>query len=149
MVLLSAWSARGVHDAWKRPTRSISAEYSVYIGKEMGQISSIASVLYHHHSAIIYERALKQSFAAFVHFFEIRWPHNGSWRSMTRFSGSVAQINRVAMDAQFMAMAAPNCHQTTSIRIQGISEINGHVVLAGMRKERGGSYARTGQKSPS
>ena len=52
------------------------------------------------------------------------------------------------MDAQEMTMTAPNWHQTTGISTQGISETNGHVVLAGMRKERGGSYARTGQKSP-
>ena len=131
------------------PTVSVSAEISVYIGAELCHTSSIASVLYHHHSAMIYERTLKQSFAAFVHFFEIGWPHNGSWRSMTRFSGSVAQINRVAMDAQFMATTAPNCHQTTSNSTEGISETNGHVVLASVRNERGGSYARTGQKSPS
>ena len=68
------------------PLVSVSAEISVFIGAELCHTSSIASVLYHHHSAMVYERVLKQSFAAFVHFLEIRWPHNGSWRSVTRVS---------------------------------------------------------------
>ena len=124
-------------------------KFFVFVGKEWGQISSIASVLYHHHSAIMYERALKRSFAAFVHFFVIRWSHNGSWRSLTRFSGSVAQTNRTVMDAQDMAAIVSNRHQTTSYSTHEVSETNGHVVLAGVRNGRGGSYARTGQKSPS
>ena len=130
------------------PLVSVSAANSVHIGKELGanlidSLCTLSSSFSHD------ERTLKQSFAAFVHFLEIRWPHNGSWRSMTRFSGSVAQTNRIVMDAQIMATTAPNCHQTTSNDTHGVSETNGHVVLAGVRNERGGSYARTGQKSPS
>ena len=138
-----------MHRACEQPTRSVSAEISTYIGKKLCHSSSIASVPYHHLSAMMYDRPLKQSFAAFVHFFEIRWPHNGSWRSLTRFSGSFTQTNRIVMDAQDMTMTAPNSHKTTSISTQGISETNGHVVLAGVGNERGWSYARTGQKSPS
>ena len=68
---------------------------------------------------------------------------------MTRFSAAVKQTDRTVIAAQHMSMTASNCHQTTSNSTQGISETNGHVALASMRNERGGSYARTGQKSPS
>ena len=64
------------------------------------------------------------------------------------FSGSLTQTNRFIMDAQDMSMTAPNCHQTTSNSTQGISDTNAHVVLAGVRNGRGGSYALTAQKSP-
>ena len=118
---------------------SVSAEISVFIGAEWCHTFSIASVLYHHHPSMMYDRPLKQSFAAFVHFFEIRWPHNGSWRSLTRFSGSVTKTNRIVVDAQDMTLTAPNCHQTTANSTRGISETNGHVVLAGEGNERGWS----------
>ena len=53
MVLLSVWGVREVRRALKRLVHPLSVVKSAHSGVELGHISSIASVLYHHRSATV------------------------------------------------------------------------------------------------
>ena len=146
MVVLSVWGIRQVHRAFKRLIFLLIFIFAVgkmdYFRVEWGHSSSTAAVLCHHRSATIHGGTTKQSFAGFIQFLAIQQPHDCSWRSVTRFSGSVTQTSRGDIDGQNLVMAAPKRPQTATNSCPKVGEVQRYVVLAVVGDKREESYLR-------